>query len=443
MSRIIVRPIRQGVHGPIRGTQALTTANQLSPARSGAHMSEQDDRLDELHVGYSDSVSRTITADDVAAFARLSGDDNAMHADSEFTARTELQQRAPHGFLHASLLSTLIGMKIPGRGALYLSQTIEFSQPVFIGDMIKATGVIEAIDTDTRILTIRTEISNQNGQCVLNGTAQAKVLRVAREEEAMSPNERPQFSSRLLENRTALVTGASRGIGRAIATVLCEYGAHVIVNFRSSERAAASLLHELTERGGSASMIQADVANPLEAARLVEEAGAAHGIDILVNNAGPRIKSGSLATLSWKDMAEANEQILGSVFHVTQAALPALKKSKGNVVNVLSSAALGRTAHNWLPYVAAKAALHAMSKNLAQELGPMGIRVNTISPSLADTDLTSEVPHRVRQMFISRTPLRRLATPDDVAKAVLFLVSPFADFITGDNLLVTGGDVMS
>ena len=250
-----------------------------------------------------------------------------------------------------------------------------------------------------------------------------------------------KFAGALLENRTALVTGASRGIGQAIATQLCQNGAHVIVNYFRSENAATSLVRKLEEQGGSASMIKADVTRPDEAERLVAMA-AERGLDILVNNAGPKIKSGSFASLKWSDMAQANEQIVGSVFHVTQAALPALEVSQGRVVNVLSSAALGRTAHNWLPYVTAKAALLGLSKNLAQELGPKGVRVNMVSPSLVDTDLTGEIPDRMRQMFVSRTPLRRLATAEDVAKAVLFLVSPYADFITGENLLVTGGDIM-
>ena len=411
-------------------------------AQSAATHIGRRDRLEELYPGYSDSVIRTITAEDVAAFARLSGDYNELHTDDEFAARTEFAQRVVHGFLHASLLSTLVGMKIPGRGALYLSQTIDFSHPVFIGDTVEATGVIESIDPVTRVLTIRTEISNQEGACVLTGTARAKVLRVQEEEKPMPARGAAQFANNLLEGRTALVTGASRGIGRAIAAALCEHGARVIVNFNNSERAAQSLVRELIERGGSAELIKADVSQANEAAQLVAQSAQAGGIDILVNNAGPRIKSGSFGSLSWPDMQQANEQIVGSVFNVTHAALPALTQTKGSIVNVLSSAALGRTAHNWLPYVAAKAALHAMSKNLAQELGPTGVRVNMVSPSLVDTDLTSEIPDRVRQMFVSRTPLRRLATPEDVAKAVLFLTSPFADFITGENLLITGGDVM-
>jgi 3-oxoacyl-[acyl-carrier protein] reductase len=127
---------------------------------------------------------------------------------------------------------------------------------------------------------------------------------------------------------------------------------------------------------------------------------------------------------------------------VTKAALPHLKATRGRIVNVLSSAALQRTAYNWLPYVSGKSALHAFSKNLAQELGPQGITVNMVSPSMVDTDLVAGTPDRIRQMMVGRTPLRRLGTAEDVAGAVLMLVSPYAHFITGENLLVTGGDVM-
>ena len=112
------------------------------------------------------------------------------------------------------------------------------------------------------------------------------------------------------------------------------------------------------------------------------------------------------------------------------------------MVNVLAAAMLGRTAHNWLPFVTAKSALLSLSKNLAQELGPSGVRVNMVSPSLVDTDLVSNIPDRVRKMTVGSTPLRRLATAEDVAGAVLFFASPYAAFVTGDNMLVTGGEVM-
>ena len=137
------------------------------------------DRFAQLRIGSSDSVFKLIRREDVDAFAALSGDYNALHVDDAFAARTEFAQRVVHGFLHASLLSTLVGMRIPGPGALYLSQTIEFSRPVFIGDTVTATGIITGINAATRVLDIKTEITNQHGQTVLSGEARVKVLRLA------------------------------------------------------------------------------------------------------------------------------------------------------------------------------------------------------------------------------------------------------------------------
>lgn len=404
-------------------------------------MTDSQDRLLDLQVGQTECVSRTITSEDVAAFARLSGDTNALHLDDEFAARTEFAQRVVHGFLHASLLSTLVGTKLPGRGALYTSQTIEFTRPVFIGDTVEARATIEKIDRDTRLVTLCTEIINQHGHCVLRGRAQVKVLRFASESRAESAAAAP-LTNGLLAGRKALVTGASRGIGRAVARLLARHGAHVWINYHKSTAAAEDLAAEISAAGGRCRTLRADVTDQNDVDRLLAAVADDGRLDILVNNAGPKIQSASFDQLRWGDMAAAHDSIVGSAFRVTQAALPALKTSGGAVVNILTSAALGRTAHHWLPYVSAKAALLTMSKNLAQELGPQGVRVNMVSPSMVDTDLVANVPDRVRQMIVARTPLRRLATPEDVAGAVLMLVSPYAEFITGENLLITGGEVM-
>jgi len=407
-------------------------------------MKNSADRLLELQVGQTERLSRTITAEDVAAFARLSGDYNALHIDEEFAACTEFSQRVVHGFLHASLLSTLVGTKLPGRGALYASQSIEFTHPVFIGDTVEARATVEKIDLDTRLVTLSTEIYNQHDACVLRGRGQVKVLRFGGQGSPTGETKAAHGDSgqHLLAGRKALVTGASRGIGRAVALLLAQHGAKVWINYHKSGAAADALVAEITAAGGVAFAMKADVRDPHDVERLIATVAGDGGLDILVNNAGPKIRSAAFDQLAWADMADAYEAIVGSVFRVTQSALPALRANRGTVVNVLSSAALGRTAHHWLPYVAAKTALLAMSKNLAQELGPQGIRVNTVSPSMVDTDLVANLPDRMRQMTVARTPLRRLATPEDVAGAVLMLVSPYAGFVTGENLLVTGGEVM-
>jgi 3-oxoacyl-[acyl-carrier protein] reductase len=321
-----------------------------------------------------------------------------------------------------------------------LSQTIDFTRPVFIDDTVTAIGTVTAIDHPTRVIGIKTEIVNQRGETVLNGEARVKVLRLApaRTEE---PRKASTMSD-LLSDRVALVTGASRGIGRSIASVLAAHGAKVWINYHRSEGAARELAAEIAAAGGTCALVRADVALGDDVAAMLEIVQREGDLDILVNNAGPKIHSAAFPDLAWSDMQSAFEQIVGSVFRVTQAALPGLKRSRGRIINVLTSAVMGRTAYNWLPYVSAKSALLGLSKNLAQELGPAGIRVNMVSPSLTDTDLVANVPDRIRQAMVSRTPLRRLATVDDVAGAVLFLASPYSDFITGENLLVTGGEVM-
>lgn len=406
------------------------------PATAGAA-----DPLDRYPVGHVERLTRTITADDVAAFAQLSGDTNALHLNEQFAARTDFRRCVAHGFLHASLLSTLVGTRLPGHGALYLSQTLDFTKPVFVGDTVTATGSVERIDRAARVLTLRTTITNQDGVTVLDGTAQVKVLAQAAMPEAAKTSALPTLASGLLVGKVALVTGASRGIGRSIAQALAANGARVIVNYRRSSDAANELARDIVAAGGDAITVACDVTDGSQMSKLVEAVGA-DGLDILVNNAGFPIPSGAIGSFAWSDMQKSFDEIVGSVFNTTRALLPALKQRQGRIITIASSAALGRTTHHWLPYVTAKSALIGMCKNLAQELGPAGIRVNTISPSMCTTDLTAEVPDRIRQATISRTPLRRLATPDDVAGAVVFLASPLSDFITGDNLLVTGGETM-
>lgn len=401
------------------------------------------DTLERFHIGYTDRISRTILVEDVDNFAKLSGDYNDLHMNDEFAARTQFEQRVVHGFLQASLLSRLVGMKIPGPGALYLHQSMDFKSPVFIGDTIVAVGVVDAIDQASRVIEISTRISNQHNKEVLTGMARVKLLRMTTVEAEPEEDTRTEDMN-LLSGRTALVTGASRGVGRAIAVTLAKNGAHVFANYNKSVQAVEALKQEIELAGGKCSLAKADVTDIDQVANMtsavLRETGS---LDLLINNAGPKIQSGSFETWEWRDMQAAYDDIVGPVFNVTQAVLPALKEAKGAVVNVLSTAALGRTAHTWLPYVTAKSALIGMSKNLAQELGPEGIRVNMVSPSLVETDLTADIPERFRQAVVSTTPLRRLATAQDVAGTVLFLCSHWSSFVSGDNIVVSGGGVMT
>jgi len=233
-----------------------------------------------------------------------------------------------------------------------------------------------------------------------------------------------------LEGKRALVTGASRGIGRAVATELAQAGAEVVLGFRSGMDEAESLAAELGARA-----VQADVASAEDAARLVEEAG---DLDILVNNAG-LTRDGLLARMSDDDWRVVIETNLSSVFYTCRAVCrPMMKKRAGSIVNVSSIVGVRG---NWgqTNYAASKAGIIGFTKSLARELGSRNVRANVVAPGYVKTQLTDVLPEEATQAMLQSTPLGRLGEPADVAGAVRFLCSDEASFITGEVLLVDGG----
>jgi 3-oxoacyl-[acyl-carrier protein] reductase len=237
-----------------------------------------------------------------------------------------------------------------------------------------------------------------------------------------------EFAS--LEGKNALVTGGSRGIGRAIALELAAAGASVGVCYRSGAEEAEAVAQEC---GGRA--IRADVSSAEDAARLVEEAGE---LDVLVNNAGVT-RDGLLARMAdddWRDVVETN---LSSVFYTCRAVTrPMMKRRSGAIVNISSVVGLhgnpGQT-----NYAASKAGIIGFTKALARELGGRGVRANVVAPGYIKSRLTDEISDDVRALMLQNTPLGKFGDPEDVAGAVRFLCSDAAAFITGEVLLVDGG----
>jgi 3-oxoacyl-[acyl-carrier protein] reductase len=233
-----------------------------------------------------------------------------------------------------------------------------------------------------------------------------------------------------LEGKLALVTGASKGIGRAIAEELARAGASVVVGYRSGKDEAEELANAI---GGRA--VQADVSSPDDARRLVEEAG---DVDVLVNNAG-LTRDGLLARMSDDDWRTVIETNLSSVFYTCRAVTrPMMKKRGGSIVNISSVVGVHG---NWgqTNYAASKAGIIGFTKSLARELGSRNVRANVVAPGYVKTALTDVLPEEATAAMIEHTPLGRVAEPHEIAGAVRFLASEAASFITGEVLLVDGG----
>mgnify|MGYP000129583030 CR=1 FL=1 len=233
-----------------------------------------------------------------------------------------------------------------------------------------------------------------------------------------------------LEGRTALVTGASKGIGKAIATELAAAGANVVVSYRTGAEEAEALASEIGARA-----VQADVSDPASAAALVAEAG---DLDILVNNAGVT-RDGLLVRMSDDDWSTVLDTNLASCFYTCRAAARGMmKKRAGAVVNISSIVGIHG---NWgqTNYAASKAGIIGFTKSLAKELGSRNVRANVVVPGYVKTQLTDVLPEDATSLMLQNTPLGRLGDPEDVAGAVRFLCSDEASFVTGAVLLVDGG----
>jgi 3-oxoacyl-[acyl-carrier protein] reductase len=391
------------------------------------------DRFDEIAVGDEAEVVRTVTADDVATFARLTGDDNPLHMDEAFAAATTFRKRVVHGMLTASFLSTVIGTKLPGPGALWFEQQLRFLAPVRIGERVTVRARVLSKSAAARIITLATDVFAGNGRPVITGEAKVKVLR---------PEAKRQDVGH--KRDAVIISGGSRGIGAAVARALAADGHPVVVGFAASGASADEVASGIRSSGGSAIAVAADVRDPDAIRGLVARAAGEFGaIGGVVHCASPPIGAVAFADLDWSAVRDQLDVQVQGAFRLCKEVLPHLVAAGGgSIVTIGSTATDNVPPPRWMPYCIAKAALVSFTKSLAVELGPLGIRVNCVAPGMTETDLIADLPEKAKMLAKVQTPLRRLATPEDVAGAVAFLFGSRAAHVTGEVLRVCGGASM-
>ncbi len=389
-----------------------------------------------IQVDDCEFIIKKITQNDVRKFVEMTGDDNPLHVDALYAESTAFKDIVVHGMLGASFISTVIGTKLPGPGALWVSQNFDFILPVRLGDELKIScRVLRKFDRD-KIIELETKIVNQHLQLVLTGVGKVKVLSNKQSKEIV------QDKSDL---RVALVTGGSGGIGKAISLRLAKDGFDVVIAYRDREDRANAVVKEIHSNKGKAIALCADISTK-EGVELLYKSAVREfgGVSVLINNASSAIFSKSFQSMAWEDIQnQLNTQLKGS-FLLCQSCIPKMIESRwGRIVNITSQVVEGEPTPSWTSYAIAKASVAKFSSYLAAELGSNGITVNCVSPGMSETGLIGSISEKVQLMIARQTPTRRLTKPEDVASAVAYLVSNEASQVNGQTILVNGGIVTS
>lgn len=344
--------------------------------------------------------------------------------------------------LLASLMySTFVGMCMPGRYATFLNFSVQFGGTLPLDDNLVFRGTVKHVSKMTEIIAVDAAIhkAGEEDEKLARGKINSRVNPPPAAMPSMEAIKHATGSLNL-DGKVVLVTGASRGIGETIAKAFAVHGAKVVVNYMQSDTAAQNVVSEINAGGGEALALQADVSDQAQVLAMVKAIEKTFGtVDILVNNAVRNFIAAPFLELAWDEFQQDLDVIVKGAFNCCQAVLPEMAARKaGKIINI-STVAVQIPPANQSKYVTAKSGLVGLTRSLAVEFAPHNIQINLVAPDFVETDLTQGVPPMFRESLQKSNPSGRLASPIDVASAVLYLASPLAQFTTGQQIMVTGG----
>ena len=390
-------------------------------------------QITDFHVGQNYSFQINITEVLVTRFAELTGDYNPLHMDENFASKTLLRRRVVHGMLVGSFVSTLIGMHIPGNGGLWLSQTFDFLLPVHIGDTLSIEGTIEHISTAQKILVVSAQAKNQNGHTVLKGEGKVKLMEIS-----------TKVVAKPIKDLTVLVVGGSRGLGAATVLQFAREGARILLNF-SKSRDAAEQVATVARRefGATVNLIEGDFTSE-EGVRSMTSAPQFSNTDAVIFCAMANLTQNLFLDQEPSDFERAVDFGLRGPMRVLKLVLPKMiERNFGRIVSVLTTYSIGTPPPGFSSYIVNKNCLAGLTKSIAVEYGKFNITANMVSPNMLRTDLTQHVTERTKQLIEAQSPLRRLASLEEIASSISHLCSPGSSYTNGHNLIISGGSPMN
>lgn len=366
-------------------------------------------KFNEINIGDTETIKHVITHSDLGKFVEITGDDNAVHVSDEYGKPTV------HGMLTASFISTIIGTKLPGNGALWYEQTMTFTAPVRIDDEIMVRAVVVEKEQRDNSIVLDINIDNQRGQTVLKGKSKIRILE-------------KREGTTLVETstqRTALVIGGTGGIGREVVAELTRLGFKVIATYLRRDGEAAIL----KEKYGC-DVVKLDVQYDLFNIDTT--------VDVVINCSAMSITNRPIEKTERMDIEEELDFSLFFNLDCVQKLYTHMKKQHYGKVILLGSSAMNNPVEGWGSYIIGKYATYGLMRVLSNELAPHGVRVNMVSPSLVETNLVANIPPKTKLIIESKTPLRKTTTAQEVAQVIGFLVSPIGDSVTGQNIYING-----
>jgi len=402
-------------------------------------------------IGDQYSESFPINKNVIEKFSEFSQDYNPIHMDIDFAKDHGYSRQVAHGVIQLSYLSKIIGMDFPGSGSMWMNQQVNWLMPVVEGDVITIILTIKHYSHSSKVFTITTKVINQNNEPVMNGEAQIKmtsnvsvISSSLEKSSAPSPVKREDVAMvRKPQQRVALVTGASRGIGAETAVKLANDGYKVVINYKNNKKNADDVVNQIKSQNLDAISICADISKEHEVQDMATTIFAKWGgCDVVVHSASPAMDILKIEDMEYGDITPYFDIYLKGAMHLVKIFSPNMKKYKfGRFVFLGTSSLFGAPPNGLGAYLIAKEALWGYTKALSVALAHDGITVNMVSPSLTVTDLTVNIPVRIKEIEAIKNPARRLATTEDTAFQIAHLCSEKSSYINGVNMPITATPV--